>query len=307
MTTTTNSSSSSTTTANTSESIGIVVDVALVIIIIEIHTHTHTKRVHRRNNQKWKRNSYSQQSGEKKNRNTTEKEAVEIRTSNGNITEPSTDGTSAYPSSYARMPILSAKHMQLLFYAYSSFIHSLCRRVLFFLPSSLYSSALTIILCWFIFFLLSVFVSFSFYALDIFFIVVVVLPEMFIFFFCFFLWNGVHISFSLSFSTKISHFPNYSVLFRTCTSKPIILRTMENEDVQGRKKESFEKRHWLSECFIARHCKEWSAQNSKYNSKCIKGTYIHGHGLSQENGWEQAGESDIEFKKKKRNLPYYCW
>lgn len=62
-----------------------------------------------------------------------------------------------------------AKHMQLLFYAYSSFIHSLCRRVFFpsfrsLLSGSYYNSMLV-----YFFSSFSVFVSFTFYALDSFF------------------------------------------------------------------------------------------------------------------------------------------
>lgn len=108
---------------------------------------------------------------------------------------------------------LSAKHMQLLFYAYSSFIHSLCRRVFFFLLYRRLSLlwALTIILCWFIFFLFSVFVSFTFYALDTVFFFIILL-KMFIFL-VFFLYETAFISrFRYRFPRKISHFPNYGTL-----------------------------------------------------------------------------------------------
>lgn len=135
---------------------------------------------------------------------------------------------SVYPSSYARMPILSQQNTCNSFFMR---ILSLYRRVFFFFSSQ--CSALTIILCWFVFFLLSVFVSFTFYALDFF----RHFARNVYFFFsrCFFYETAFISRFRYRFPRNISHFPNYSVYIYIhtiiCTYITIRNRVIENEDV----------------------------------------------------------------------------
>lgn len=104
-----------------------------------------------------------------------------------------------------------AKHMQLLFYAYSSFIHSLCRRVFFpsfrsLLSGSYYNSMLV-----YFFSSFSVFVSFTFYALDSFFGRLFA-RNVYSFFSTSFFYETAFISrFRYRFPRKISHFPSNGV------------------------------------------------------------------------------------------------
>lgn len=123
--------------------------------------------------------------------------------------------------------------MQLLFYAYSSFIHSLYRRV-FFLSLFLLRS-LTIILCWFIFFsTLGVCFIYVLCARFIFFLSS--FCQKCLFFFLFVFYETAFISrFRYRFPRNISHFPNYGTFTHTYSYKYIYInisnRVIENEDV----------------------------------------------------------------------------
>lgn len=151
--------------ASTSESIGIVV--ALVIIIRSVHTQSEWKRVHRRNNQKWKRNSYSHREKQKKSIRTKKKQWKHGREQwKHNWSECwwyvcisfklCTDADTLSKTHAA--PFLC------VFFFYSFFMPACA-----FFPSSLCSALLPEFYVGLFFALHSVFVSFSFYALDIFF------------------------------------------------------------------------------------------------------------------------------------------
>lgn len=191
------------------------------------HTQTHTvsflsqpgtrrgkEEIHtKRNNQKWKRNSYSPRKIIKKEGKAEQRKRVEWKHCWTQW---------VLKMLMVRLHILQAihgcryshsrTHAAPFLCVYFSFMHSLCRRAFFLSLRSYYNFDVGLFsFCFFDFFLiLSIRSQCLFHLLfmcaRIFFLVDVFLPEMFIFLKLFFR-NAVHISFSLSFSTE-NHFPS---------------------------------------------------------------------------------------------------